>query len=60
MKDKYYEAICVMSELIIERNNELKWKQAQLDMRDKEIEKLKTKLDYIEQYINSFEQNVSK
>jgi hypothetical protein len=60
MKDKYFEAICVLGEMIIEKNNELKWKQTQLEMRDKEIEKLKTKLDYIEQYINSFEENVSK
>lgn len=60
MKDKYFEAICVLAELIIEKNNELKWKQTQLEMRDKEIEKLKTKLEYIEQYINSYEENVSK
>ena len=60
MNDKYYEAIAVLSELIIERNNELKWKQTQLDMRDKEIEKLKTKLEYIEQYINSYAEDVSK
>lgn len=60
MKDKYFEAICVLGELIIEKNNELKWKEQQVEMRDKEIEKLKTKLEYIEQYINSFEENVSK
>lgn len=60
MQDKYYEAICVLGEMLIERNNELKWKQTQLDMRDKEIEKLKTKLEYIEQYINSYAEDVSK
>lgn len=52
MEDKYINTICVLGEMLINRNNELKWKDTQLDMRDKEIEKLKMKLDYIESYID--------
>ena len=51
MKDKYFEAICVLSEMLLDSRNELNWKDTQLDMRNKEIEKLKTKLEYIENYI---------
>lgn len=52
MEEKYINAICVLGEMLINRNNELKWKETQLDMRDKEIEKLKMKLDYIESYLD--------
>lgn len=48
MKDKYFEAICILSEILLERSNELSWKDTQLEMRDKEIEKLKTKVEYLE------------
>lgn len=53
MNDKYFGAICVLGEMLIEKNNELKWKKTQLELRDKEIEKLKTKLEYIENYIDN-------
>lgn len=52
MNNKYYDAICVLGEMLIESKNELNWKITQLEMRDKEIEKLKLKLEYIESYID--------
>ena len=51
MKDKYFEAICILSEILLERTNELSWKDTQLEMRDKEIDKLKTKVEYLEGFI---------
>lgn len=57
MKNKYYEAICTLGEILLEQNNELKWKETQLDMRDKEIEKLKQKLAAIEQYIDFYKED---
>lgn len=53
MNDKYYDAICVLGEMLINAKNELKWKETQLEMRDKEIEKLKLKLEYIEDFIDN-------
>lgn len=53
MKNKYYDAICTLGEILLEQNNELKWKKTQLELRDKEIEKLKMKLEYIESYIDN-------
>lgn len=52
MQNKYINAVCVLGEMLLECSNELKWKDTQLEMRDKEIEKLKTKLEYIENYID--------
>lgn len=52
MEEKYINAVCVLGEMLINRNNELKWKETQLEMKDKEIEKLKLKLEYIENYID--------
>lgn len=49
-KDKYFEAICVLSELLLEAKNDNEFRRLLLDDRDKEIERLKTKLQYIEQY----------
>lgn len=57
MKNKYYEAICTLSEILLEKNNEMKWKETQLEMRDKEIEKLKQKLAAIEQYIDFYKED---
>lgn len=51
MKDKYFEAICILSEILLERSNELSWKDTQLEMRDKEIDKLRTKVEYLEGFI---------
>lgn len=48
MKDKYFDAICILSEILLDRSNELNWKDTQLEQRDKEIEKLKTKVEYLE------------
>lgn len=50
MKNKYFDAICVLGEMLLDCNNELKWKEQQLEMRDKEIETLKIKLEYIENF----------
>lgn len=51
MKDKYFEALCILSEILLERSNELSWKDTQLEMRDKEIDKLRTKVEYLEGFI---------
>lgn len=56
MKNKYYDAICALSEILLEQNNELNWKETQLDMKDKEIEKLKQKLVDIEKYIDFYKE----
>lgn len=48
MKDKYFKAICILSEILLEKDNELNWKDTQLELRDKEIDKLRTKVEYIE------------
>lgn len=57
MKHKYYDAICILGEILLEQNNEIKWKETQLDMRDKEIEKLKQKLAVIEEYIDFYKED---
>lgn len=57
MQNKYHEAICTLGEILLQQNNELKWKETQLDMRDKEIEKLKQKLVAIEQYIDFYKED---
>lgn len=56
MNNKYQRAVCLLSEILVETNKELKWKEDLLAVKNKEIEKLKTKLEYIE---NFFDQEVS-
>lgn len=53
MQDKYFKAICALSEILLEKDNELSWRDTQLNIRDKEIEKLKVKLEYMEEHINN-------
>jgi len=48
--EKYEKALIALSEILLDKNNALQWKDTQLELRDKEIENLKTKLEYIEQY----------
>lgn len=50
MTNKYEKALIALSEILLEKENALQWKETQLELRDKEIENLKTKLTYIEQY----------
>lgn len=57
MKNKYYDAICILGEILLEQNNEIKWKETQLDMRDEEIKKLKQKLEVIEEYIDFYKED---
>lgn len=57
MKNKYYDAICVLGEILLEQNNEMKWKETQLEIRDEELEKLKQKLAAIEQYIDFYKED---
>jgi len=52
MKNKYLEAVSVLGEMLLELKNDNQWKDTQLEMRDKEIEKLKVKIEYVEQYMN--------
>lgn len=51
MQNKYLEAISVLGEMLLELKNDNQWKDTQLEMRDKEIEKLKLKVEYVEQYM---------
>lgn len=51
MQEKYFEALCVLSEILIDNKNELSWKDIQLKMKDEEIAKLNKKIDDIEQYL---------
>ena len=50
MKNKYLEAISVLGEMLLELKNDNQWKDTQLEMREKEIEKLKVRVEYVEQY----------
>lgn len=50
MTDKYEKALIALSEILLDKENALQWKDTQLELRDKEIESLKTKLKYIERY----------
>ena len=52
MKNKYLEAVSDLGEMLLELKNDNQWKDTQLEMRDKEIEKLKVKIEYVEQYMN--------
>ena len=51
MNNKYLEAISVLGEMLLELKNDNQWKDTQLEMREKEIEKLKLKVEYVEQYM---------
>lgn len=48
MTEKYEQALIALSEILLEKSNALQWKETQLSLRDREIEALKTKLEYIE------------
>lgn len=52
MQNKYLEAVSVLGEMLLELKNDNHWKDTQLEMREKEIEKLKLKVEYIEKYVN--------
>lgn len=51
MKEKYISAITTLGEILIDKSNEAAWKDTQIEMRDKEIEQLKIKLQYLENFI---------
>lgn len=51
MKNKYLEAISVLGEMLLELKNDNQWKDTQLEMREREIDKLKVKIEYVEQYM---------
>lgn len=48
MREKYENALIALSEILLDKQNALLWKDTQLDLRNKEIETLKAKLEYIE------------
>lgn len=52
MEEKYINAICILGEMLTNRNDELKWKRTLIELKDKEIEKLKAKLECMEQNAN--------
>lgn len=49
MTKKYETALIALSEILLEKENALGWKDTQLELRNKEIDRLKAKLEYIEQ-----------
>lgn len=51
MKEKYFEALCAIGEVLIDVKNEGDWKDTQLTMKNEEINKLKEKIKEIEKYI---------
>lgn len=51
MKNKYLEAVSVLGEMLLELKNDNQWKDTQLELREKEIEKLKIRIEYVEQYM---------
>ena len=52
MNDKYQNAICILAEMLLELKNDNQWKNTLLEAREKEIEKLKMKVEYLEGYAN--------
>lgn len=48
MKEKYEQVLIALSEILVDKDNALKWKDTQLELRDEQIKALKTKLEYIE------------
>lgn len=48
MADKYERALIALSEILVDKENALNWKDTQLELRDKEIERLKLLLESIE------------
>lgn len=51
MNDKYQNAICILSEVLLELKNDNHWKNTLLEDREKEIERLKMKVEYLEGYV---------
>lgn len=45
MNNKYYDVICILSEIIDEIKKENQWKDFQIEAKDKEITRLKAKLE---------------
>lgn len=52
MNDKYQNAICILAEMLLELKNDNQWKSTLLETREKEIEKLKMKVEYLEGFIS--------
>lgn len=53
MKEEYFNAIVTLGEILLEKTNELSWKKTQLEMRDKEVEQLKIRLEYLESFVDN-------
>ena len=51
--NKYFKAICALSEIILEKDNELNWRDTQLENRNKEIETLKVKMEILENNLSN-------
>lgn len=60
MKDKYFQALCVLSEILLEKGNELEWKDTQIEMRDKQIDNLKAQLEQVEKHTHDVSQRNQK
>lgn len=52
MNDKYQNAICILAEMLLELKNDNQWKNTLLETREKEIERLKMKVEYLEGFVS--------
>lgn len=52
MKEKYFETLCIIGEILIDVKSELNWKDTQLTMKSEEIASLKDKIKEIEQFLD--------
>lgn len=48
MNNKYETALIALSEILLDKENALQWKDTQLSLRDEHINNLKAKLEQIE------------
>lgn len=51
MNDKYQNAVCILAEMLLELKNDNQWKNTLLETREKEIEKLQMKVEYLEGFV---------
>lgn len=52
MNDKYQNAVCILAEMLLEIKNDNQWKNTLLEAKEKEIEKLKMKVEYLEGFVS--------
>ena len=53
MKKKYFEALCIIGEVLVDIEGDLDLKDTQPTMKNEEINRLKEKIKEIEKYIDN-------